>query len=356
MDGRRKALLLKQPRFSKTQLHRLFDRLQVLFAAGLPLHSAVQFIADQDTGAVSRVMDDISQRINSGSSLSQAFAAHPHSFPTLVPGMLSVAEKSGSLDSALKRLSDYFQQANRLQSQLLSGLAYPAGILLAALGMVGVLVFIVFPREQEVLRDMGRNMPFVSLLAVHSVQLGVLALGAGVLALLATYAYAERQAAEGNRELRRRWDQAVLKLPLLGRVLERAAAARMLNMLSSMLDIGVMLTQTEQIGSLAQNESIARRYRGFLQAMRTGATIDEALLTHRPFPAMAEQMFMLGYEHGQLGQALGNAAQMLESEVEHQLATFVALLEPIAMLLVGSVVGILVIATALPTLSLLQGL
>ena len=151
-------------------------------------------------------------------------------------------------------------------------------------------------------------------------------------------------------------DSLALKIPVVGRVLARASAARMLSVLGSMLDVGVSLSQTETVASLAGNEEIAGRYRSFLHQLRNGVELDEALARSAPFPKISSQIIMLGYEHGNMVHSLRNAAEMLESEVENTLATFVALLEPIAMLLVGTVVGILVMATALPTLSLLQEL
>lgn len=123
-----------------------------------------------------------------------------------------------------------------------------------------------------------------------------------------------------------------------------------------MLEVGVSLSHTEAVASLAGNEEISGRYRSFLRQIRSGVELDEALEQSGPFPKVSNQIFILGYEHGNMVHSLRNAAEMLENEVENALATFVALLEPIAMMLVGTVVGILVIATALPTLSLLQEL
>lgn len=342
--------------FSNSELFRLFDRLQVLFTAGLPLLSAVQFIADHEKGPLSDIMSEVATKLSSGYTLSASFASYPERFPIVIPATLSVAEKVGALDVALRRLATYFEKAGRIQSQLMGGLLYPAGILLTALGMVGVLVFVVFPREQQVLGEMGRPMPFLSLLAVHSVQGAVVLLVAGVVGLLLLYSLAERRRRQGDRKLRLQLDRISLKLPLIGKVLERAASARMLAVLAGMLEVGVTLTQSEAVAALAGNEELADRYRRFLRALRNGEELEEAMESHVPFPKVSRQIFLLGYEHGKMVHSLRNAADMLESEVENTLATFVALLEPTAMLMVGLVVGILVIATALPTLSLLQNL
>ncbi|MFN8612692.1 MAG: type II secretion system F family protein [Vulcanimicrobiota bacterium] len=342
--------------FSNGELFRLFDRLQVLFTAGLPLLAAVQFIADNDEGTLSEVMSEIAQKLSSGYTLSAGFASHPKLFPAVVPAMISVAEKSGSLDIALSRLALYFKRAERLQSQLMGGILYPAGILLTALGMVGVLVFVVFPKEQQVLAEMGKPMPYLSLLAVHSIQLSVVLMVLAVVALFFINLQANQRLRRGERQLRLSLDRLALGIPVVGKVLARAAAARMLSVLAGMLEVGVNLTQTEAVASLAGNEEIAERYRGFLRQIRKGGELDEALEQNSPFPKVSTQIFLLGYEHGKMVHSLRNAAEMLESEVENTLATFVALLEPIAMMLVGTVVGILVIATALPTLSLLQQL
>jgi len=348
--------LFQRAKLSNTDLHRLFDRLHVLFTAGLPLLQSVQFVADNDTGLISQTMSEIAGKISTGHPFSRCFAAYPWLFPAVVPGMLSVAERVGALDVALCRLASYFQRAHRLQSQLMGGLLYPAGILLAALGMVGVLVFVVFPREQQVLAEMGRPMPYLSLLAVHSVQMWVVVLCLSLVFLTLLYAWCERQAAQGNLKPRRRWDKSLLFIPILGKVIERSTASRMLGVLSNMLEVGVTLTQTEPVAAIAQNECLGDRYRAFLRDLRNGMEVEEALTLHAPFPKVAQQIFLLGYEHGKMVQSLRNAAEMLETEVENALSTFVALLEPMAMMVVGSVVGILVIATALPMLSLLQGL
>ncbi|MBS2040920.1 type II secretion system F family protein [bacterium] len=194
--------MLTGSQFSNAELFRLFDRLQVLFTAGLPLLSAVQFIADNDEGTLSEVMSDIAQKLSSGYTLSACFASHSHLFPTVVPAMLSVAEKVGALDIALNRLAAYFKRAGRIQSQLLGGILYPAGILLTALGMIGVLVFVVFPKEQQVLGEMGKPMPYLSLLAVHSIQLSVLFLGLVLIALFFLNLKANQRLQRGDRQWR----------------------------------------------------------------------------------------------------------------------------------------------------------
>ena len=350
------GMLAGSQRFSNGELSRLFDRIQVLFTAGLPLLAAVQFIADHDEGSMSESMSEIAHKLTAGHTLSAGFASQSARFPMVVPAMLSVAEKVGALDLALSRLAAHFKRAERISGQLMGGLLYPAGILLTALLMVGVLVFVVFPQEQEVLREMGRPMPYLSLLAVHSVQAGVVLLGLAVLAGVALQAYADYRFKGGDRSLRLKLDQMTLKIPVVGKVLARAGAARMLSVLAGMLEVGVNLTQTETVAALAGNEELAGRYRGFLRQIRNGAELEEALEQNAPFPKVSTQIFLLGYEHGKMVHSLRNAAEMLESELENTLATFVALLEPVAMMLVGTVVGILVIATALPTLSLLQQL
>ena len=220
--------LLQRAKLSNTDLHRLFDRLHVLFTAGLPLLQSVQFVADNDTGLVSQTMNEIAGKISTGHPFSRCFAAYPWLFPAVVPGMLSVAERVGALDVALARLASYFQRAHRLQSQLLGGLLYPAGILTAALGMVGVLVFVVFPREQQVLAEMGRPMPYLSLLAVHSVQFWVVLLCLSLAGLMAVYAWCERQASQCNLKPRPILDTSLLSTPLLGTVIERSTSSRTL--------------------------------------------------------------------------------------------------------------------------------
>lgn len=341
---------------SLTELYRLFDRMAVMVSSGVPLLQTVEFVGQGESAALSRALDDIAGRISSGHRFSQAFGSHPRVFPHVVDAMFRVAERVGSLDIALNRLARYFERASRLRAQMLGGMMYPAGILGMALLMVAVLVFVVFPKEQAVLHEMGKEMPALSLLAVRGIQGGVVACALLVLTSLAVRVWATRRADSGDTAFLLRLDRLLLALPLVGPVLERAAAARMLAVLASMLEVGVTLTQTQSIASLAENEAIAERYRSFLDDMRKGAGLEEALNRHTPFPPVALTLFFLGYEHGQMNKALQSAADMLETELENTLATATALLEPLAMVIVGTVVGILVIATALPTLTLMQGL
>jgi type IV pilus assembly protein PilC len=341
---------------SLTELYRLFDRMAVMVSSGVPLLQTVEFVGQGESPPLARALSDIATKISSGHRFSQAFGAHPRVFPHVVDAMFRVAERVGSLDIALHRLARYFERAARLRAQMLGGMMYPAGILGMALLMVAVLVFVVFPREQAVLQEMGKQMPALSLLAVRGIQAGVLACASLAITAVVVRVWALRRAESGDTAFLLRLDRLLLATPLLGPVLERAAAARMLAVLASMLEVGVTLTQTQTVALLAENEEVAERYRRFLEDIKGGAGLEEALERHTPFPPVALTLFFLGYEHGQLNKALQSAADMLETELENTLATATALLEPLAMVIVGTVVGILVIATALPTLTLMQGL
>ncbi len=336
-----------------------FRRLQVMVEAGTPVHSALDFLSEEPNPRLRLAVRDVLYRISSGTQLSRALQSHPRVFPPLAVQMIHAGESSGQLHVTLGSLADYLEKAFNLRRRFVSALAYPGMMVVVGLAVVAMLALIVFPKEREVFEGMGAELPWITRAVTRTFELvfnpvTVLSVLVVVTTLAVTWPTLGRSFY--NAFLRYPVDALVLRIPMLGRLVEQAAIVRMLTAMATFMETGIPMTGMQAVGRLSGNLVIERRFNAYLQLMRNGYTIAEAMERADLFPQMVLQMFRLGEEHGRLDFLMRKTAQMLEEDLDYSLETLTALLEPLLMAAMGIVVGIIVIASSLPTLQLLQKL
>ncbi len=332
-------------------------RLVTLLKVGVPINQALSFLTDEEDPRMRAAVDKMVGRVETGSRLSQAMADHDDIFPNLAIQMVRAGESSGRLAEVLEQLAEYLERTVRLSQKLRAAFTYPAMLLL----LTGVLVIFmgvfVFPKEKEMLESMGAELPLLTqilILVMDTITHPALLILASSAVATAVVLWLTIGKQFYNTYLRAKVDDVVLKLPVVGPILYKAATSRMLFAMASLLGAGVTMGKPmAPVAAVANNERLKANFLESQKALMNGKGLYESFAAANVFPPIALQLFRVGEEQGRLDDMCNRMATMLEEEVEHSLAVMAALMEPAALFIMGGVVGFVVLATALPTMKML---
>ena len=330
-------------------------QMATLLGAGLPLDETLNTVNEQaDQPQLSRVFAKVREEVVQGGTLHQALAAHRHIFPDLFINMIQVGEDSGTLDQTLHRLADFLEKQARMRSRIQAALAYP---LLMSLVGSGVLVFLfafVIPKITSMLDELEQALPWPTLLLITLTDflskwwwlLGLLL----VATLIALKRY--RDTVKG----RMRTDALILKTPLIGRLLLLIATARFSRTLGTLLESGVPLLKALDIArNLLANRVLNEAVETSTRRVQEGGSLATALKQTAVFPPMLAQVTAAGEKSGQLEDMLFRVADTYEHQTDLAITSMLSLLEPLMILVMGTVVGFVVLAILLPIFQASQG-
>ncbi|MEM6832702.1 MAG: type II secretion system inner membrane protein GspF [Sphingomonadales bacterium] len=336
-------------RLSHKQLS-LFTRQLSTLVAVMPLEEALQtLMAQAEKNAA--ILEDIHVKVVEGYKLSTALAQQPKSFSPLYISMVAAGEASGGLAKVLENLADLLDRQAKTRSALLAALAYPSALALVALAVIIAMMTLVVPKLVEQFDTMGQSLPWlttavitVSNLLVHY---GWLILTVAVVSgLVAVRALRQPQ-------VKARFDAFLLRLPFIGTILKRVAAAQLARTLSVMLENGLPVVDgLAATAKTAQNSQIRRAYQEVMRDIGEGSTISAALKRTGLCPPLLINMAASGEQSGRLAVLLDRAGETLEREFDTATTTALSLLEPAIIVLMGGAVTIIVLAILLPILQL----
>ncbi len=352
---RQRAWPVGSGRIRPVELAMFTRQLAVMLQAGLPLLQALRIAgAGSNNPAMVDLAEQLSGQIETGTALSTACRQHSRHFSALYGDLVEAGEASGMLDTLLERLARYLEKSEALQSKIKSALMYPAAVLLVALAVVAVILVWVVPSFQSVFASYGTDLPTPTLIVIAVSEL-LLAHGLWLLlggALLAGGLL---------REFRRRpvwqvWrDRALLRLPLFGPLVQKACIARWARTLATLFAAGVPLVEALGAARGAAENAVFAQASGRIQEdLARGISLNAAMRTVQCFPAMTVQMCAVGEESGSLDRMLSQVADFYEAEVDDQVAGLSSLLEPVVMVVLGTLVGAVVVALYLPIFKLGQ--
>lgn len=343
-------------RVSAAQLGITTRQLATMLTAGMPLDEALVMVAEQQKqgslgSVLTRVRDDILQ----GSAFHAALQAHPKIFPPLYTNMVQVGEASGTLDKVLLQLADFTDEQARFNSQFKAALTYPLLMFLVGSGVLLFLMTFVVPKITRMLEDLEQALPlptlllmsFSNFLATYWWLLLVLCIG---------FLWAAQRFSLTARG--RFWfDQKKYSMPLLGPLALQNATARFARTTATLLHSGVpLLTTLEIVQNLLGNNYLQRALEVVREKVTEGAGLSEPLHEAGVFPAMLPQMAAVGERSGELEGMLFKVAEIYEHQVQTRLNGLMALLEPLMILVMGTVVGFIVLAILLPIFQASQGM
>ncbi|MEM7569294.1 MAG: type II secretion system inner membrane protein GspF [Pseudomonadota bacterium] len=332
--------------------HGLFTRQLATLVSVMPLEEALGTLVEQSEADNQRsILERIHQRVVEGFKLSAALTSEPKSFSPLYISMVAAGESSGALTKVLNNLADLADRQAEVRSKLTAALAYPAALAAVALAVVIAMMTLVVPRLVEQFDTIGQTLPFltraviaVSNLLVNYGWLMALVIVVGVLA------FARSLRNEGFRE---RVDAALLRVPVIGTVLRRTAAARLARTLSVMLESGMPLVDgLAATAKTVGNRRIRAAYTKVMVDIREGSTVSTALKRTQICPPILVHMAASGEQSGKLAELLARAGETLEREFDSASATVLGLLEPAIIVVMGGLVTLIVMAILLPILQL----
>ena len=334
----------------------IFTRqLATMMKAGVPLLQAFDIVGRGNPNpSVTRLLNDIRTDVETGTSLSVAFRKYPLYFDNLYCNLVEAGEAAGILDQLLDRLAVYMEKTEAMKSKIKSALMYPISVLVVAFVVTAVIMIFVVPSFKEVFTSFGADLPAPTLFVIAMSEIFVKwwwlifgGLGGGF--------YFFMQAWQRNQGVQIFMDKLMLKLPIFGVLVEKSCIARWTRTLSTMFAAGVPLVEAlDSVGGAAGNWVFESATIKIQQEVSTGTALTTAMTNANLFPSMVLQMCAIGEESGSIDHMLGKAADFYESEVDDMVAGISSLMEPIIIVILGTVIGGIVVAMYLPIFKLGQ--
>jgi type IV pilus assembly protein PilC len=328
-------------------------QLATMLKAGVPLLQSFEIVARGHSNArFSRLMMDIKGKIEAGSSMAQAFREHPSHFDDLYCNLVAAGEASGTLDAVLDRLAAYKEKILAIKGKIKSALFYPISVITVAIVVIWIIMVWVIPSFKSVFNNFGAELPAPTLIVMAVSEFVVAWWWLAFLVLIATIVgigVMMRRSATFRYGV----DRMMLKIPIIGPVLEKATIARWTRTLQTMFAAGVPLVESlDAVGGAAGNLVFAAATRKIQTEVSTGTSLTNSMGNTGLFPTMVLQMIQIGEESGSLDNMLGKVADYFEREVDDAVAALSSLLEPIIIVFLGVVIGGLVVAMYLPIFKL----
>jgi general secretion pathway protein F len=329
-------------------------QMATLVGAGLPIVEALTALIDQTENVrLKKVITQVRESVNEGSSLADAMSRFPKVFSDLYANMIRAGESSGALDIVLKRLADFMENQVMLRNKVLSTLSYPIILVLVGIGILSFLLISVVPKVIRIFDELEQALPLptVILIAVTDFLRDYWWVFAVVIVggMLALRQYA---ATEKGHQM---YDRMVLKLPLTGRLLRIIVTTRFARTLAILLNSGIPLLESMDIAkAVVNNTIISGAIESAKDGIREGESIAEPLRRSKVFPSMVNHMIAVGEKTGELEQMLFKISEAYENEVEMTISRMTSLLGPIVILLLGGIVLFIVLAILLPMFEMNQ--
>ncbi len=328
------------------------QELSTLLNAGVPVDRALSIASElTERPAFRSVLGDVIRVLKGGKPLADSLAGHPEYFSDLYINMVRAGEASGSLASVFERLAEFEQTRDELRNYIISSMIYPALLTLVGLASILVLMYFVVPRFAAVFENSRMEMPLPTKILLESsrfVQLyGWIGILAAILGAVGLRMYI--QTATGRLQ----WDAFRLRIPLLGEALRKAETARFASAMSTLVAHSVPLVQAIGIaGAILRNRKIAGSLESVAQGVKRGEGIAGPLRRTGQFPPLAGHLLTVGEETGRLDQMFGRMAAIYETDTRASIKRFTSLFEPLVILVMGVMVGLLVLSILLAITSI----
>lgn len=334
----------------------IFTRqLATMMRAGVPLLQAFDIVARGATNPrLTRLLNDIRQDVETGTSLSAAFRKHPMYFDALYCNLVEAGEAGGILEALLDRLAVYQEKTVAIKNKIKSALTYPIAVGVVAFIVVAVIMIFVVPAFEDVFKSFGADLPAPTLFIIAMSKIFVSywwlifgSIGGSVYFFLQSWKRSEK--------MQKRMDRLLLKVPVFGDLMYKSAIARWTRTLSTMFAAGVPLVEAlDSVGGASGNAVFQEATEQIQRDVSTGAALTTSMQTTGIFPTMVLQMASIGEESGSLDHMLAKAAEFYEDEVDEAVKALSSLMEPFIIVILGGLIGGIVVSMYLPIFKLGQ--
>lgn len=328
----------------------MFTRqLATMMKSGVPLLQAFDIVGKGHSNpAVAKLLGDIKADVETGSSLSAAFRKYPLYFDTLYCNLVGAGEQAGILESLLDRLATYKEKIQAIKSKIKSALVYPISIIVVAFIITAIIMIYVIPEFKKLFSGFGADLPAPTMIVMKLSDFFVEywwaifgSIGLGFWAFFYTWNRSEK--------MQFAMDRLLLKIPIFGPLIRKATLARFARTLSTMFAAGVPLVDAlDSVAGAAGNKVYYDATKKIQSEISTGTGLTAAMQNTEVFPNMMMQMSAIGEESGALDSMLSKVADFYEGEVDDAVAAISSLMEPVIMVVLGTLIGGLVIAMYMP--------
>ncbi|SLL32486.1 Cholera toxin secretion protein epsF [Mycobacteroides abscessus subsp. abscessus] len=319
-----------------------------LLSAGISIIDSTKILAEQTTSkALRKVLKEVEEDLREGNPLSNAAEKHRKVFSSMFINMVRAGEVSGNMDETLERLAIHYERQHFTKQKIISALAYPVAVGLLSIGVVIFLLIYVVPIFVGMFASLGGKLPFITQFVLDASAFvqsfwWLIAL----IVILFTIVF---MLLRNNETSKYYLDYAVLRMPIIGKLLQKAELAKMTRTLSSLFSSSVPILQALSIvESVVENKVIAEVVNKSHTALENGQSLIEPMRKHWAFPPLITQMIAIGEETGSLDLMLGKVADFYEKEVEVSTDRLKAILEPLLIVLLAGLVGVIVSALMIP--------
>jgi general secretion pathway protein F len=329
-------------------------QLATLVGAGLPLVNALQALSEQcESKIMQRILVDVREQVEQGSSLATALGKSPKVFPRLYINMVASGEASGTLETVMINLADYLESQVELRRKVFSALTYPIIMLTVCVLVISALLVFVVPRIVEIFQRQKIELPLPTkiVIAASDTLIAYWPVMIGLVALLLWSVKLYYEKPKGRSQA----DRILLQLPVFRTLYVKVMTARVAQTLSALLSSGVGLLQAlDIVKNIVGNTHVVKALEDARDGVREGRSLARELGRSRIFPSMLGHMVAVGEKSGELESMLKKAGTAYDSEVKSALAALTSLIEPLMMIVVGAIVLLIVISVLLPMVSLID--
>jgi type IV pilus assembly protein PilC len=334
----------------------LFTRqLSTMLRAGVPLLQCFDIVGrGHSNPAMARLLNDIRADVETGTSLNQAFRKYPMHFDALFCNLIAAGEQAGILETLLDRLATYQEKTIAIKGKIKKALFYPVMIVFVAIGVTMIIMVWVIPSFKQVFTSFGADLPLPTTIVIKMSDFFVAYWWVLVFGT-AGAVYFAFQAWRRSPAVKFALDKAMLRPPVIGDVMRKAAIARWTRTLATTFAAGVPLVEAlDSVGPAAGNAVYKEATRQIQSEVNIGTSLAQAMQNSGAFPAMAVQMTSIGEEAGALDSMLNKVADYFEREVDETVDALSSLLEPMIMVVLGVIIGGIVVAIYMPIFKLGQ--
>ncbi len=330
-------------------------QMATMLSAGVPLMRSISVISEQvESKQLSEVLHELVSDVSEGQAFSRALTKHPKVFSPFWVSLVEVGEASGTMPAVLEKLTEYMEEAAAFKSAVVGALVYPAVLFFVCTGAVVAFAVFIGPTFERIFKDMGMQLPGITsaVLAMFKIirTQFLFIIGAGIGGWFMFKGYIKTDIG------RRNFESFLFRMPVFGKIFKLIIVEKFTSQMAMLVDSGVPILYALEISErLVDNLVCAEVIKGVREAVREGRLLADPMETSGFFPPMAVQMIRVGEETGELGKMLNHVAIYYKRNVKDFLKSFGTLIEPVMLIVMGGIIGVLIIAMFLPILTMSTG-
>lgn len=350
-----KGFSLRTPKIKTSDLVIFCKQLATMVKGGVPLLRAINSIADElKNPLLKTVLNEISQLIKGGESLSGGLRRFPEIFSPLFVSISEAGEKVGSLDTMLERLSAYLQARDRLNKKIISALTYPAFIVTFFFGAMAVITLFLVPRFKAIYAGFGANLPLITRIVFSASDFILKNIWLVIIIIFVSIFFARKYFFR-TKKGKYAFDSLALKIPVFGNVIKDAALSKFTRTMATLLSQGIPIAASlELVSKTSGNVVMEEASLKIRDLILDGESIPEAIKKAQVFPALMIQMITVGVESGSLPELLDKTADFYEDRVDDFVMMLTTMMEPVLIVVLGIMIGFVIVALYMPIFKLSQ--